>query len=125
LLAGGAEPTDAELLAAFVERQDDQAFAALLRRHAPMVLGVCRRTLRHQQDAEDAAQAAFLALALEAASVSPRTAGVASLHGAAVRAALHARRSLRRRGRERQVDQLPEPAGPGGGGAHDPPPAIE
>ena len=61
------KPSDAELLARYV-RRDEEAFAALVRRHGPLVLGVCRRIASHAQDAEDAFQAVFLILATKAAT---------------------------------------------------------
>src|SRR5947209_2166656 len=55
--------TDRQLLERFVSGRDESAFAAVLERHGPMVMGVCRRLLRNAQDAEDAFQATFLVLA--------------------------------------------------------------
>lgn len=70
--AARAGVPDEELLDQFVGRRDEDAFAALLRRHGPMVWGVCQRLLHHRQDAEDAFQATFLVLALKAASIRGR-----------------------------------------------------
>jgi RNA polymerase sigma factor (sigma-70 family) len=97
----GGGRTDGELLTAFVERADEAAFEALVRRHGPMVLGVGRRVLGDRHAAEDVFQAAFLVLARKAAGVWPRDAVGNWLYGVAVRIARDARRSqARRRARE-------------------------
>src|SRR5262249_49623855 len=103
----GGGMTDRQLLECFLTRQDEAAFAALLRRHGPMVLGVCRRVLRHTEDAEDAFQATFLILVRKAAAIRKREAVASWLHRAAFRAALEAN-AARRRSRERQVSAMPE-----------------
>jgi RNA polymerase sigma factor (sigma-70 family) len=110
LLRDGAGLTDGQLLGRFLEHRDHATFAALVKRHGPMVWGTCRRLLSHH-DAEDAFQAAFLVLFRKAASVRPREMVASWLHGVAHRAALHARRTAgRRRAKERQVGEMPEPA---------------
>lgn len=89
--------TDAELWARFVREGDEAAFETLVRKHGPMVLGVCRRILRNEQDAEDAFQATFLVLVRKAASLrSPATLGN-WLHGVARRTALEARSAVVKR----------------------------
>lgn len=66
------EATDAELLRRYVARRDEVAFADLLRRHGPMVLGVCRRRLGRSADADDAFQVAFMVLARDAPKIENR-----------------------------------------------------
>jgi RNA polymerase sigma factor (sigma-70 family) len=80
--------SDHELLKRFDEGQDERAFNALLLRHGPMVLDVCRGVLVNEADVEDAFQATFLILTRKSASIR-KTSSVASwLHGAAYRTAL-------------------------------------
>jgi RNA polymerase sigma factor (sigma-70 family) len=110
LLQGGSGPSDAQLLAHFVEQRDGDAFTALVRRHGRMVLGVCRRVLLNPHDAEDAFQATFLVLARKAASVAAPNALGGWLYRVAYRTALEARaRIARRRATEKQVMDMPQP----------------
>src|SRR6516165_5817613 len=85
LADGDAAPyaADGVLLSRFASRRDEAAFAALVRRHGPMVLGVCRRLLRDPHDADDAFQAAFLVLVHKASSIAPRHAVGNWLYGVA------------------------------------------
>src|SRR6516165_8321172 len=96
-----SQQTDLQLLQQFIAEHNEAAFAALVQRHGPMVLGVCRSVLRHRQDAEDAFQATFLVLAHKAGSIRRRDGLGSWLHGVARRVALNARASnLRRRALE-------------------------
>ena len=106
---------DALLLDRFLENRDEAAFAALVERHGPMVLGTCLAVLRDPDDAEDAFQATFLTLARRARSIRDREAMGGWLHRVARRVALRANaRSARRRAEERRggllaASRRPEP----------------
>src|SRR5215472_14855321 len=95
---------DEVLLARFTARRDEAAFAALVRRHGPLVFSVCRRLLHHDQDAEDAFQAVFCVLARKAGAIRRGTAVGAWLYAVACRIARKAKASqVRRRMRESEL----------------------
>jgi RNA polymerase sigma factor (sigma-70 family) len=107
--------SDAALLGRIVSTRDEAAFAAIMSRHGPLVLQVCRRILHNADDAEDAFQATFLVLARKVATVRPPEALSAWLHGVARRVALKARCSGARQHREQPpfqasvADPRPDP----------------
>ncbi len=75
------------LLERYVSDGDEAAFAALVARHGPMVLGVCRRVLRDERDVEDAFQATFLVLVRRAGAIRDGDRVGRWLHGVAHRVA--------------------------------------
>jgi RNA polymerase sigma factor (sigma-70 family) len=100
----GAGSTDSELMALYVNRREDAAFEALVHRHGPMVLGVCRRILRNEADAEDAFQATFLVLVRKAASLRSWDTVSNWLYGVAQKTALKAKAmNFKQRLKERET----------------------
>src|SRR5271165_4401865 len=105
------EMTDGQLLGTFLEQRDDAALAVLVRRHGPLVWGVCCRLLRHHHEAEDAFQATFILLIRRAATIREKEKVAHWLYRVAHQTALRARAiAARRNVRERQVTEMPEPA---------------
>src|ERR1700687_1520939 len=105
LLASPAtdEWTDCQLLERFTSQRDEVAFASLVRRHGPLVLGVGRRVLHHDQDAEDVFQATFLILARKAPSGGWQKSLAGWLYCVAYRLATRTRTKILRQ-RERQKE---------------------
>src|SRR5262249_2978237 len=103
--------TDAKLLENYIDRRDEAALAALVRRHGPMVWGVCRRVLGNYHDAEDAFQATFLVFVRKVASIASPELLANWLYGVAHQTALKTRAtSAKRWARERQMTDVLEPA---------------
>src|SRR5947207_12646355 len=103
------EAPDAQLLEWFARGHEEAPFAALERRHGPMVWSVSRRVLLHLHDAEDVFQATFLLLAKKAESIRKGASVGSWLHGVAHRLALKTRlQQTRRQSREkRAADRRP------------------
>lgn len=101
----GGEPTDDELLTAYLDVRDPAAFERIVHRHGPMVYGVCRRGAG-EADAEDAFQAVWLVLVQKAATVRPRAMLGNWLYGVAVNVTRRAKLAAARRAhRERRAAQ--------------------
>src|SRR5205807_4001838 len=110
LLRDGAGLSDGQLLEHFISRRDEAALSVLVRRHGPMVWGVCRRILRDYHDAEDAFQATFLVLVRKAASIASPELLASWLYGVARQTAPKARATTAKRmARERQGAAMAEP----------------
>lgn len=107
VLRDTAGVADRDLLQRFTRERDDNAFAALVQRYGPLVLGVCRRVLRQEQDAEDAFQATFLVLARKAGSIGQPERLGNWLYGVASRVARKARvEAARRSARQQPVTDM-------------------
>lgn len=107
-----AEKSDGDLLRRYVVNHDEEAFAALLRRHAPLVWGVCRRLLANEQDAEDAFQAVFLVLLRKAESLHVGPSLASWLHAVATRVAQKSRVTILRRHLREKRAESPRPSDP-------------
>jgi RNA polymerase sigma factor (sigma-70 family) len=102
----GIPDGDAELLERFLACRDEAAFEQILRRHGPMILGVCRRVTANAADAEDAFQATFVVLLRKAHSIHPRAKLANWLYGVAHKTALKAKAmNTKRRIKEKQAAQ--------------------
>jgi RNA polymerase sigma factor (sigma-70 family) len=108
-LAGeAANEDDRRLVERFASAREQAAFVALVRRHGPMVFGVCRRALNNLQDAEDAFQATFLVLARKAHSLRNHACVASWLCRVAHHAALRARARDACRGERERAAARPE-----------------
>lgn len=93
-----ADRSDAELVRGYIGHRDRAAFEAIVRRHGPMVLGVCRRLLRNAADADDAFQATFIVLLRKAQSLRRPERLAGWLYQVAYRVARKARLRVQLRG---------------------------
>jgi RNA polymerase sigma factor (sigma-70 family) len=125
LFSAGAvgDLTDGELLEGFVARRDEGAFEALVERHGPMVLQICRGVLADPNDAQDAFQATFLVLVRKAGSIRKRESVASWLFGVAGRVAARVRAdAARRRRHEREAAEMAAVRSQGAEGEHRPDP---
>src|SRR5262245_39679307 len=108
--------SDGQLLTAFAKAHDEAAFEEIVRRHATMVFNVCRRTVGNAQDAEDASQAVFLALARKADRLSNCASVAPWLHhvSCCVSSNLRKSRAIRLRHQEKAAS-MAEPIDEGAG----------
>ena len=103
--------SDEQLIDQFLTGQkenSESAFETLLKRHGPMVLGVCRHVLRRDQDAEDAFQATFLVLARKAGTIHNREILGCWLHEVAYRTAIRARERRARSTPRMEIQEVAE-----------------
>lgn len=108
--AHGPTLSDAECLERFIRGRDQDAFAALVARHGPLVYGVCRRVLGNSHDADDAFQSTFLVLTKKAGSIIRRGMPANWLYQVAYRTALNAKTTIaKRQRREKPMEATPEP----------------
>jgi RNA polymerase sigma-70 factor (ECF subfamily) len=120
LLQDAGDVTDGQLLERFLAMREEAAFEVLVRRHGPMVLGVCRRVLSNVHDAEDAFQVTFLVLIRKGPSLLPRNTLGNWLYGVAYHTALKARAaSWKRHAKERQAAVMSRPQAPAEDMGHD------
>ncbi|MHB1426211.1 MAG: sigma-70 family RNA polymerase sigma factor [Gemmataceae bacterium] len=103
---GSSDVSDAQLLERFVNRRDEAAFEMLVWRYGSLVLNVCGRLLRHPEDAEDAFQAAFLALTRRAGSIGKGEALGSWLYKVAYRMALRVRAARHKARQDNGLDLL-------------------
>src|SRR5262249_1887224 len=101
-----------QLLRRFAAGREEAAFQALVRRHGPLVLGVCRRLLHDPRDVEDAFQATFLILARKAGSFRKQKSVGRWLYGVAYRGADRARRTLAQKRTPERAETTLLPAAP-------------
>ena len=103
--------SDEQLIDQFLTGQkedSESAFETLLKRHGPMVLGVCRHVLRRDQDAEDAFQATFLVLARKAGTILNREILGCWLYEVAYRTAIRARQRRARSTPRMEIQEVAE-----------------
>ena len=106
--------SDAELLAAFVQRRDAAAFTQIVERYGPMVYRVALRAVEDRHLADDVYQATFLVLAQSASKIRNGEVLPAWLHGTArnlARRALTNQYTQRQRLAELAAQSLAEKGG--------------